>query len=121
MHDGGGGGLSWTKEFLGDNVLLLQHILDISQAGTVPTAAQPLLANSHMREVTDPLTWTSCFLAFMAVKSDNDETRKLAAYGMIILQFVASMVGTGGFSMIDSFCCSRQLARTFSGQTSTHL
>ena len=73
------------KEFLWANVLLLQRIQDISQAGAVPAAAQPLVANSCMGEVTDPLTWVSCFLAFMAAKTDQEETHKLAAYGMIIL------------------------------------
>ena len=48
-----------------------------------------------MREVSDPLTWVSCFLAFMAAKIDHEETRRLAAYGMIIMQLVRKHGGNG--------------------------
>ena len=83
------------KEFLVDNTLLLQRIQELSQAGAIPAAAQPLLSGSRMREVSDPLTWVSCFLAFMAAKIDHEETRRLAAYGMIIMQLVRKHGGNG--------------------------
>ena len=78
-----------------DNTLLLQRIQELSQAGAIPAAAQPLLSGSRMREVSDPLTWVSCFLAFMAAKIDHEETRRLAAYGMIIMQLVRKHGGNG--------------------------
>lgn len=83
------------KEFLGDNALLLQRIQDLSQAGATPGAAQSLVSNSRMREVSDPLTWASCFLAFLAAKIDHEETRRLAAYAMIILQLARKHGGSG--------------------------
>ena len=83
------------KDFLADNVILLQRIQELGQAGAIPAAAQPLLSNSRLREVVDPLTWASCFLAFMAVKTDQEETRQMAAYGMIILQIVRKHNGNG--------------------------
>ena len=83
------------KEFLVDNNLLLQRIQELSQAGAIPAAAQPLLSGSRLREVSDPLTWVSCFLAFMAAKTDHEETRCLAAYGMIVLQLVRKHDGSG--------------------------
>ena len=51
------------KEFLADNTMLLQCLTELTQAGAVPVASQPLLSSSRMREVSDPLTWASCFLA----------------------------------------------------------
>ena len=71
------------KNFLADNSLLIQQIQELSQARAIPAAAQPLLSSSRMRE---PLTWASCFLAYMAAKTQHEQTRHLAAYGMIILQ-----------------------------------
>lgn len=83
------------KEFLTDNNLLLQRIQELSQVGAIPAAAQPLLSSSRMREVSDPLTWASCFLAFMAARTKHEETCHLAAYGMIILQLVRKHGGSG--------------------------
>ena len=51
------------KEFLADKTMLLQCLTELTQAGAVPVASQPLLSSSRMREVSDPLTWASCFLA----------------------------------------------------------
>ena len=83
------------KGFLADNTMLLQRLTELSQAGAVPVASQPLFSSSRMREVSDPLTWASCFLAFMAAKTEHEDTHQLAAYGMIILQLVRKHGGSG--------------------------
>ena len=83
------------KEFLFDNTLLVQKLQELGQAGAIPVAAQPLISNSRMREVSDPLTWASFFLAYLATKTGHDETRKLAAYGMILLQLACKNSGSG--------------------------
>ena len=41
------------------------------------------------------MTWVSCFLAFMAMKMDQEEMRSLAAYGVIILQLIRKHGGSG--------------------------
>ena len=48
-----------------------------------------------MREISDPLSWSACFLAFMVVKEDHKETRDLAAYGMLILHLARKHTGSG--------------------------
>ena len=83
------------KEFLLDNTLLVQRLQELGQAGAIPIASQPLISNSRMREVSDPLTWASCFLAYLAAKTGHDETRELAAYGMIVLQLARKHSGSG--------------------------
>ena len=98
------------KELLVDINLLLQRIQELSQAGAIPAAAQPLLSGSRLREVSDPLTWVSCFLAFMAAKTDHEETRRLAAYGMIILQLVRKHGGSGWLLYDKQFRLQQGLA-----------
>lgn len=74
------------KEFLPDNVLLLQRLQELGEQNSIASAAQLLVSGSRLREITDPLTWVSCFLAFMAACTPHKDTRDLAAYGMVILQ-----------------------------------
>ena len=83
------------KEFLADNVLLLQRLQELGMAGPVAPAMQPLVSGSRLREVTDPVSWASCFLAFLATKVEHKETRELAAYGMIVLQLASKHQGAG--------------------------
>ena len=74
------------KEFLVDNVLLVQCLQELSQAGTqLSSLPHTLASSSRLREISDPLTWASCFLAFMATILEQQDARDLAAYGMIIL------------------------------------
>ena len=58
------------KELLLDNVALLQRLAETSSllSGAPPT---------HMSEVTDILTWISCFLYFVAARSEDSATRDL--------------------------------------------
>ena len=92
MEEAWSGAFVNFKDFLADNVLVLQCIQELGQAGAIPVATQPI---SRLREMVDPLTWVSCFLAFMAVKMDQEEMRSLAAYGMIILQLIRKHGGSG--------------------------
>ena len=83
------------KEFLNDNILLLQKLQDIGQANPALSAAQPFLSGSKLRDVPNPLSWASCFLAFLAAKTNCEEARELAAYGMIVLHLARKHGGSG--------------------------
>ena len=48
-----------------------------------------------MQEISDPLSWSACFLVFMAAKVDHQEPRDLAAYGILILQLALKHSGSG--------------------------
>ena len=45
--------------------------------------------------------WVACFLAFVAAKVDNKETRELIAYGQIIL-LLARKHGGLGWTIYDN-------------------
>ena len=75
--------------------MLLQRLQEIGQSGAISPGFQPLVNSSRLREITDPLSWASCFLAFMASRVDNQETRDLAAYGLIVLQLSRKHAGEG--------------------------
>ena len=85
-----GGGKS--AEFLYDNILEVRRLQELGHNGPSLHSA---VSTSHFRDVPDALTWESCFLAFMAAKIDNAETRQLAAYGMIVLQLALQHRGSG--------------------------
>ena len=62
------------KEFLTDNMLLAQHLQELGQMGALlPSPTHASLGNSHLREISDPLTWASCFLAFMATSLEQQD------------------------------------------------
>ena len=52
------------KEFLSDNVMLLQRLRELNQGRAVPASVQPLVDSSCLHEILDLLSWDSCFLAF---------------------------------------------------------
>ena len=54
-----------------------------------------LTSNSRLRETSDPLTWASCFLAFMATSVELQEAHDLAAYGTTVLQLACKHSGMG--------------------------
>ena len=89
------------KEFLNDNILLLQKLQELGLAESVAPALQPVISGSRLRDVTDPAAWASCFLLFMATKIDHQETRDLAAYGSIVLQLASKFQGGGGWRSYD--------------------
>ena len=50
---------------------------------------------ARLREVTDILTWISCFLYFVAARSEDSVTRDLMAYGLIVLHLARKHGGRG--------------------------
>lgn len=87
-----------------DIVLLLQRLQDISQVGAILPSTQHLSNGSQLREVSHPLTWVACFLAFMATEVNHPETRELAAYGMLVLQLAQKHWGSGWLFYDKQFC-----------------
>ncbi len=78
------------KDMLSDNIALAKRLNEAHQA-----YPSPLHSGSKFREVTDPLSWVFCFLNFMAVKSEDPETRGLIAYAQIVLDLARKHGGTG--------------------------
>ena len=82
------------KELLVDNVTLLQRLGELGPS----QMSHPLIVNSKLREIQDPLSWVSCFLAFMATRCQDQEMRELAAYGQIVLHLARKHGGKGWLS-----------------------
>ena len=68
------------RELLPDNMALIQCLQEISLPGHPPPANL-----SHLRDISDPLSWAACFMVFVTAKFDSPETRELMAYGKIII------------------------------------
>ena len=98
------------KEFLSNNILLLQKLQELGLAGSVAPALQPMISGSRLREVTDLPAWASCFLLFMATRIDHQETRELTAYGSIVLQLATKHPGGGGRCSYDREFCHQKAA-----------
>ena len=107
---------SWAhvelKELLPDNVALLQWLQETNTLGQVPRHP------SCLRDIRDPLTWVTCFLAFVAAKVDNKETRELLAYGQIILLLAHKHGGLGWMIYDNQF---RQMAAASAGASWTEI
>ena len=76
------------KELLPNNVALSQRVAETS---SLLSGAPP----ARLREVTDILTWISCFLYFVAARSEDSVTRDLMAYGLIVLHLARKHGGRG--------------------------
>lgn len=55
------------KEFLAVNVLLVQRLQELNHSRAhMSPLSQTLMGSSLLRKITDPFTWASWFLTFMA-------------------------------------------------------
>ena len=78
------------KDLLPDNIALLRHLHETAVIGQGPVHNP-----SRLREIQDPLTWLTCFLAFVAAKVEHKETRDLLAYGLIVVHLARKHGGQG--------------------------
>ena len=79
---------------MADNITLL-HSLEAFhpavQAGLqISSAHKP-----HMREVSDILTWTYCFLAYVAVHTPDQQTRDMLTYARLLIREARKHGGDG--------------------------
>ena len=89
------------KELLPDNVAL-QKKLDEVNIGSNQVCALP--SSSHLRDISDPLSWVFCYLSFMTVKTPNQETCNLIAYAQIIIELARKHPGLWWYTDDNLFC-----------------
>ena len=82
------------KELLAKLLALVNRIQELTQASKSYLSLTDA-ASARMHNSANLLTWVSCFLTFMAVKSDCQLTRALAAYGQIIINLARKHGGQG--------------------------
>ena len=86
------------KELLPDNVALLQRLQETNLGTQASSSNSP-----RMRDIRDPLTWASCFMAFAAVHAERAEMRELLAYGQLVLQLARKHGGLGWVAYDSQF------------------
>ena len=75
------------REFLLDNVKLVDKLES--------TGFHPGMSRPRMREVSSPLAWIHCFLAYAAIRCQDPFTRDMLAYARLILGEAMCHGGTG--------------------------
>ena len=77
------------KELLADNMALHGQLEDLpSQAGS---ASRP----HRFREIDSPLTWVFCFLAYVAVQTEDAMTRDMLTYARLVIREAQCHGGPG--------------------------
>ena len=87
------------KNLLPDNVSLC---LQLALPG--PHVVYWGLPKPRLREVQSPLTWVSCFLAYVAVLTPDPKTRDLLTYARLVVR-EAQRHGGPGWQEYDKACC----------------
>lgn len=82
-----------------DNDSLVQRLHELGHSSAQVVAS----STTKMREITDPLSWVFCFLSLLAVKSDHELTKQLAAYAQIVIQLAWKHGGMGWKSYDSRF------------------
>lgn len=72
------------REFLRDNILLLQQ-LESLQGNMPQLAALPVEARPRLREVASSIMWILCFLSFMGVSTSDPVTCNQVTYASLLL------------------------------------
>jgi hypothetical protein len=91
------------KELLADNMAL--H----SQLEELP-AQTALAARPHrLREIESPLLWAFCFLAYIAVRTSDKETRDMLTYARLVIR-EAQCHGWAGWLEYDKWFRQQQAA-----------
>ena len=81
------------QEFLADNMLLLEWLESVPGLSLLPA-----LSSGHrprLREVSDPVSWVSCFLAYVAILMSDPVVWAQLAYARLILGEAQCHGGTG--------------------------
>lgn len=77
------------KELLADNMALLSQLEEFP-----PQSA--LVARPHrLRDIDSPLSWVFCFLAYIAVRSEDKETRDMLTYARLVIREAMCHGGPG--------------------------
>lgn len=77
------------KELLSDNMALHGQLDDLPAQATITSRPH------RLREIDSPLTWVSCFLAYLAVRTRDPETRDMMTYARLIIREAQCHSGPG--------------------------
>ena len=63
----------------------------------------PGMLKSRLREVCTLPTWVYCFLAYVAMRTEDDQVRDMLAYARLIIRESQRHGGAGWLDMTGSF------------------
>ena len=92
------------REFLPDNVKLVDKLESAQAAGFPSVYANPM-HRPRLREVSTPLSWIHCFLAYVAVRTDDSKTRDMLTYARLVL---GEAMAHGGIGWLEYDRAARQ-------------
>ena len=69
------------KDMLADNMSLCTQLEALPTQQILSVATKP-----RLREIDNPLTWVSCFLAYTAMQTPDPMTRDLLTYGRLVIR-----------------------------------
>lgn len=92
------------KELLSDNMALQGQLDDL------PAQAAPAARPHRLREIDSPLTWAFCFLAYMAVLTNDADTRDMLTYARLVIREAQYHSGPG-WQEYDKWFRQQQAAR----------
>lgn len=92
------------REFLPDNVKLVDK-LDSAQAAGFPSVYANPMHRPRLREVTSPVSWIHCFLAYAAVRANDSMTRDMLTYARLVL---GEAMAHGGIGWLEYDRAARQ-------------
>lgn len=69
------------KDMLADNMSLHSQLEALPTQQIFSASTKP-----RLREIDNPLTWVSCFLAYAAVRTPDQKTRELLTYGRLVIR-----------------------------------
>ena len=93
------------KELLTDNMALYSQLEDL------PTQATLTARPHRLREIESPLSWVFCFLAYLAVRTSDRETRDMLTYARLVIR-EAQCHGGAGWLEYDKWFRQQQAALT---------
>ena len=93
------------RDLLADNMALMQQVEAFSSHCTVP--ALPGVLKPRLREVSSLASWMYCFLAYVAMRAPDQETRNFLAYARLLIREAGRH---GGSAWIDYDRVFRQQA-----------
>ena len=88
------------RDLLTDNMSLLQQIDVLGGQHAVPSL--PGILKPRLREVSTLPTWVYCFLAYVAMRTEDGQVRDMLAYAQLIIR-ESQRHGGAGWIMTGSF------------------
>ena len=71
------------RDVLTDNISLIQQMEALNSQCTLP--ALPGMLKLPFHEVSSLSSWTFCFLAYVAIRAQDPETRDMLAYAQLLI------------------------------------